>query len=212
MARTSGNAAPGGFAAGQLRDGSQIMVLDWYDNTIGAGAAITLTLRTRYYNGKLFIEYQKKNKSTGAVLQDWQLASREFWNNIAVGDAPGGGKYTELADSLSFIATNAEISSAIGSGSNLVPVAPTNALMPFQADADGRIKVFTEAVDQNTILQNLAKTQQQLTSSFTGGSSTSGGTSGSGTTNNTVRNVLIITGVISVVVIIGIVIWKAVKK
>jgi hypothetical protein len=114
MARTSGNAAPAGFAAGQLRDGSQIMVLDWYDGTIGAGGSVTLTLRTRYYNQKLIVEWQKKNKSTGAVLQDWRVASREFWSNIATGDAPGGGKYQELADSLPYFSTNAEIIAAIG--------------------------------------------------------------------------------------------------
>lgn len=208
MARSTGNAAPAGFAAGQLRDGSVIMVLDWRDTSL-PNPDITITIRTRFYKDLLFLEWQRKDKTSGAVNQDWRIASREYMGNISGGVNPSGGKYQELTDSLPYVATIAQIASALGAGVELVPVAPTNGLIPFEADADGRIKPYTAPVDQNTILQNLAKTQQQLTASVTGQTPGTTGTTG---TNNTLRNVLIVTGVISVVVILGIVIWKAVKK
>lgn len=211
MARSTGNAAPAGFAAGQLRDGNVIGIFDWYDNNLGAGAQITVTVRVRYYRETLILEWQRKNKSSGAVSQDWRISSREYMQNIAGGVNPSGGTYQELIDSLPYFATISQISALLGSGVDLVPVAPTNALIPFEADADGRVKPYTAAVNQNQILANLAQTQQQLANNLTGG--TSNTTTGTGMgTNNTVRNVLIVTAVISVIVIVGIVIVKAVGK
>lgn len=148
MSRTAGNVAPAGFVAGQLRDGSAIGIFDWYDNQMGQGAQITITFRVRYYNNTLFLEWQRRIKSTGALSQDWKISSREYTGNISGGTAPAGAKYQELTDSLPHIANIAQIASVLGAGVETVPGAPSNALIPFKVDADGRITVFSGGAEE----------------------------------------------------------------
>lgn len=96
----------------------------------------------------MFVEWQRRIKSSGALSQDWKISSREFIQNISSGTAPAGAKYQELTDSLPHVSTTAQIQSVLGSGVEIVPVAPTNALIPFQADADGRITAFSGTTEE----------------------------------------------------------------
>jgi hypothetical protein len=93
----------------------------------------------------------------------------------------------------------------------LEPVAPTNALIPFEADADGRVKTFNTPVDTNKVLSTLATTQQSIAQTLTGGgTTTTGGTTGG--MSQTTKTILWVVGGISVVGIVGYLIYKAVKK
>lgn len=201
MARTTGNTAPSGFAAGQLRDGQSIGIFDWHNSS-------KFEIRVRYYQNKLISEIRWQN---GGNWGNWACQAQGYFESLKPGYT--AGPYTELNDSIPLFATESAITAlGIPMPGGLVPTAPTNALIPFKADADGRVTVFTEAVDQNKVLEQVANVQQQLATSFTSGGSNTGTGTGTGTgTNNTVRNVLIITAVVSVVVVVGIVVVKLVK-
>lgn len=200
MARTTGNVAPSGFVAGQLRDGASIGVFDWANSS-------KFEIRVRYYQGKLISEIRWQN---GGTWGNWVCQARGYFENLKGGHT--AGPYTELNDSVPLFATEAEI---IGLGipmpGGVVPVNPTNALIPFQADADGRVTAYSAPADSNKVIEKLAEGQNNLVNALTGGTTTTTTTGGTTTTSG-MRNALITVGIVAGVVLVGVLLWRMFKK
>lgn len=203
MARTTGNVAPAGFVAGQLRDGASIGVFDWGNNS-------KFEIRVRYYQNKLISEIRWFNNGSWG---NWIGQARDYYENLKGGHT--AGPYVELNDSYPLFATEAEMRGlGLPMPGGVVPVNPTNALIPFQADADGRVKVFSEPTDTNTVLDKLAETQKNLVNNITGGSGTSGSgnTTGGGSSTKGIQTTLVVVGIVAAVVLVGVLLWRAFKK
>lgn len=212
MAFTPGHNAPANFVAGQLRDGSSFGTID-----VGTfnGQPAKFKIDLRYYKNTL-VAVVSVLKPDGTVIEQPSIKQSEYLLNIVQLALPNNVQ--SLKDLATLVASQTKLSSIGLAPGQLVPVNPTNDLIPFQMSADGLVTSYTSPAD--VVKQQAAAAQKQQTvldtiaSGFTGGGTTTN-TAPDGTTTTTTGGmsnmVKIIIAVVAAIVVGGI-IYMATKK
>jgi len=165
--------------------------------------SIFFDLRARYFKNTIVPEVKFSNDATG----QWMSKEREYFvNNYS--------QYAELRDSAALFPDLAGLR-ALGLDSNQpVPTAIVPTLkMPYEADADGRVKTYTAPVTQEDFAKNQQQANQQLqalVASLTGGGTTT--TPGTPTApGSSTKRILTVLGIV-VAAILAVVAFRKIGK
>ena len=211
MAFATGHNPPAGFVAGQLRDGASFGSID-AANFNNQPAKFLITLR--YYKNTL-IAVVAVTKPDGTVIEQPTIKQAQYLTNISGLALPN--QIQALKDLAGLVATPAKLS-AIGLAENqLVPVNPTNDLIPFEMTADGLVKSFVSPADVAKQQAAAATTQQNLLTTLansvtTGATTTTTATDGTTTTTTGMSTMVKVIIAVIAAVVVGGIIYMATKK
>lgn len=211
MAFATGHNAPAGFVAGQLRDGASFGIIDVATFN---GQPAKFEVKLRWYKNTL-VSVVSVLKPDGTVIEQPAIKQSQYLLNIVQLALPNNVQ--SLKDLAALVANASKLSSIGLADGQLVPVNPTNELIPFEMTADGVVKAFISSADVAKQQADAAKTQQTLLTTLANnvaGGATTTTTSPDGTTTTTTGMSTMVKVIIAVVaaVVVGGIIYMATKK